>query len=337
MRVPGGEGFKDEIAFQRGATVKVEVDVGHAEYSQRIARSTAEHLQRRGFKIGQGGWTLRADHSVGERAMSFDRPSGEKFKASFAALKVVWTLLAPDGATAWSVDDGGRFDPRTTKYVKVGSRRFEVIVAATDHVLGRTAQIDAMVRGAAATDPQIAEMQREHDRRTRRDVRRLVALLAEVGPLRMSEDAAVRRASIEQFSKTDADSFERWEEWLGSLADILAPLLTETPPRLGSHRPFDLVDQGKLAWQARSWDVRATADITRLFASSISDLLDDYFESDAMKGVLSVSGVIGTWAGPRSAGTAYVMESFPGAPSPRSLTMTARVGCPSPMRCCEEA
>ena len=53
--------------------------------------------------------------------------------------------------------------------------------------------------------------------------------------------------------------------------------------------------------------MRATADITRLFASSISDLLDDYFESDAMKGVLSVSGVIGTWAGPRSAGTAYVM------------------------------
>ena len=26
-----------------------------------------------------------------------------------------------------------------------------------------------------------------------------------------------------------------------------------------------------------------------------------------MRGVLSVSGVIGTWAGPRSAGTAYVM------------------------------
>jgi phytoene dehydrogenase-like protein len=40
---------------------------------------------------------------------------------------------------------------------------------------------------------------------------------------------------------------------------------------------------------------------------SISDLIDEYFESDAMKGVLAVSGVIGTWAGPRSAGTAYVM------------------------------
>jgi hypothetical protein len=57
--------------------------------------------------------------------MSFDRPTGEKFNASFASLKIVWTLLAPDGAKAWSADDGGSFDPRTTKYVKVGSRKFE--------------------------------------------------------------------------------------------------------------------------------------------------------------------------------------------------------------------
>jgi phytoene dehydrogenase-like protein len=48
-------------------------------------------------------------------------------------------------------------------------------------------------------------------------------------------------------------------------------------------------------------------DITRLLTGSIADLLDRYFESDAVRGVLSVSGVIGTWAGPRSAGTAYVM------------------------------
>jgi phytoene dehydrogenase-like protein len=53
--------------------------------------------------------------------------------------------------------------------------------------------------------------------------------------------------------------------------------------------------------------VRATADVTRIFTMSIADLLDEHFESDAMRGVLSVSGVIGTWAGPRSAGTAYVM------------------------------
>ncbi len=40
---------------------------------------------------------------------------------------------------------------------------------------------------------------------------------------------------------------------------------------------------------------------------SIADLLDDHFESKELKAALAVSGIIGTWAGPRSPGTAYVM------------------------------
>jgi phytoene dehydrogenase-like protein len=57
----------------------------------------------------------------------------------------------------------------------------------------------------------------------------------------------------------------------------------------------------------RGIDERGAVDVTRLLTGSIADLLEGYFESDAMLGLLSVSGVIGTWAGPRSAGTAYVM------------------------------
>ena len=128
------------------------------------------------------------------------------------------------------------------------------------------------------------------------------------GPaLRLPDAPAARHAAISQFSTHDADAYERWETWLGGLADVLAPLLTETPPRLGSHRPADLLAQGRFGWMAREWDQRAVADVTRLFTMSIADLVEEEFESDAMRGVLSVSGVIGTWAGPRSAGTAYVM------------------------------
>ncbi len=128
------------------------------------------------------------------------------------------------------------------------------------------------------------------------------------GPaLRLPDDPRSRHAAISQFSAADADAYERWETWLGGLAHILAPLLTETPPKLGSHRAADVVAAGRLGWIARHWNQRAVADITRLFTMSIADLVEEEFESDAMRGVLSVSGVIGTWAGPRSAGTAYVM------------------------------
>jgi phytoene dehydrogenase-like protein len=125
--------------------------------------------------------------------------------------------------------------------------------------------------------------------------------------LALPSDPARRREQIGQFSSRDADAYDRWEDWLGEVAALLAPLLTETPPNLGSHRPADLVDQARLTWMARRWSARSVADVTRLFTMSIADLLEDQFESDAMRGVLAVSGVIGTWAGPRSPGTAYVM------------------------------
>ncbi|MGZ8765970.1 MAG: phytoene desaturase family protein [Acidimicrobiia bacterium] len=125
--------------------------------------------------------------------------------------------------------------------------------------------------------------------------------------LALPGDPVRRREQISQFSTRDADAYEQWEEWLGEVAALLAPLLTETPPNLGSHRPGDLLDQARLGWTARRWSPRDVADVTRLFTMSIADLLEDTFESDAVRGVLAVSGVIGTWAGPRSPGTAYVM------------------------------
>jgi phytoene dehydrogenase-like protein len=67
------------------------------------------------------------------------------------------------------------------------------------------------------------------------------------------------------------------------------------------------VDQARLAWTLRRLGVGGVADVTRLFTASIADLLDEWFVSPQMQGVLAVSGVIGTWAGPRSPGTAYVM------------------------------
>ena len=99
----------------------------------------------------------------------------------------------------------------------------------------------------------------------------------------------------------------QWDDWLHGLADVLAPLLTAVPPRLGSTRPADLLGQARLAWQLKGLGVRGVADVTRLFSMSVADLLDDFFESPEVLGVLSVSGVIGTWAGPRSPGTAFVM------------------------------
>jgi phytoene dehydrogenase-like protein len=125
--------------------------------------------------------------------------------------------------------------------------------------------------------------------------------------LRLPDDARLRHDEIARFSVRDADAYDAYEAHLAGIAKVLAPLLDEVPPRLGSRRPADLLAQARLGARLRAVDVRGAVDITRLLTGSIADLLDRYFESDALRGVLSVSGVIGTWAGPRSAGTAYVM------------------------------
>jgi phytoene dehydrogenase-like protein len=123
----------------------------------------------------------------------------------------------------------------------------------------------------------------------------------------LPDDAPRRYDEIARFSARDADAYGRYHEWMDRLAAVLAPMLEEVPPRLGSKRPADLAHQARWLWRLRQLDVRLAADAIRLFTMSIADLLDDWFESPELCGVLSVSGVIGTWAGPRSAGTAYVM------------------------------
>ncbi|MFL5797800.1 MAG: phytoene desaturase family protein [Actinomycetota bacterium] len=122
-----------------------------------------------------------------------------------------------------------------------------------------------------------------------------------------ADDAKRNHDEISRFSRRDADAMPRWDAWLAGLADVLAPLLMETPPKIGSLRWSDLIEQLRLVWKYRGLGVRRAGDVTRLLTMSIADLLDDWFESDQVKASLAINGVIGTWAGPYEPGTAYVM------------------------------
>jgi phytoene dehydrogenase-like protein len=113
--------------------------------------------------------------------------------------------------------------------------------------------------------------------------------------------------SIARFSKRDARIFPEWEEWIDGVCQVVAPLLLQVPPRLGSRSPGDLLEQARLAWKLRKLGRRGVADITKIFTMSMTDLIDSWFESEELKGALALGGVIGTWGGPDAPGSAFMV------------------------------
>ena len=114
-------------------------------------------------------------------------------------------------------------------------------------------------------------------------------------------------ASISRFSRLDADVFPAYEAWLHGITEVVAPLLHQVPPNVGSLSVGDLLAQSRSAWSMRGLGARGVADATRLFTMSLSDLLDRWFESEQMKTIMMVDGLIGQWSGPDEPGSAYVL------------------------------
>lgn len=101
-------------------------------------------------------------------------------------------------------------------------------------------------------------------------------------------------AEIERFSKQDAKAYRRFEEFWASFFDLVDPTLLAPPPPLA-----DLVG---LFRGPEAEDL-----LRKVMMYSCKDFLDEYFEDDHVKVVLSTQALVGTMAGPRTPGTAYVM------------------------------
>jgi phytoene dehydrogenase-like protein len=120
------------------------------------------------------------------------------------------------------------------------------------------------------------------------------------------------RAEVAKFSSRDADRFEAYEARLERMADVLRAVALETPPNLVTgHGLFAslgaLLDTAKVANRLRPLGLEGQRDLVEIFTRSVGDVLDQWFESDPIKALLGFDGIVGTYATPYSAGTAYVL------------------------------
>jgi phytoene dehydrogenase-like protein len=131
------------------------------------------------------------------------------------------------------------------------------------------------------------------------------AALTPGGPIFFHNDPARTAASIAEFSSRDGDAYEGFEDLLDRTASFLRPMMLREPPALGSRHPADVASLLREGARTAGLSRREIHDLVRIFTMSVADLLDDWFEHEALKGSIASTGVVGVWAGPRTPGTAY--------------------------------
>ncbi len=111
---------------------------------------------------------------------------------------------------------------------------------------------------------------------------------------------------VAKFSVRDAARLPDYYAALERVADVLRAVVLETPPNVGGG-VAEMVKAAKLGGRLRKLDMEARRDLLDLFTKSAGELLDGWFESDPLKAALGWDAVVGNFASPYAAGSAYVL------------------------------
>ncbi len=112
---------------------------------------------------------------------------------------------------------------------------------------------------------------------------------------------------LRRWSKNDAEAYEEYGQLMVEMARFIKPILSIVPPDLTSLDPRPLLPLGGLARAFQQLPERQQAVFVQLMTMSAADFLDQWFETDPLKATMAASGIIGTYQGVRSPGTAYVL------------------------------
>jgi phytoene dehydrogenase-like protein len=122
------------------------------------------------------------------------------------------------------------------------------------------------------------------------------ALLPDGGKLELWRDPARTAESIKRFSDRDTRKWPDFCRRMAALARLFEKLYAQAPAD-----PLSL----PLALRVRRLGREGMVDLMRVLPMSVAELLDDWFECDALKGALGAMGILNIQQGPRSGGTAF--------------------------------
>ncbi len=120
-------------------------------------------------------------------------------------------------------------------------------------------------------------------------------------------DHAKTRMAIARHSRLDAEAYDEYGKAMVEMARFVKPILAMTAPDPTSLALRGLKDLLTLARRFRKLPAGDKYNQVQLMTMSAADFLDQWFETDVLKATMSASGIIGTFLGVRSPGTAYVL------------------------------
>jgi phytoene dehydrogenase-like protein len=123
---------------------------------------------------------------------------------------------------------------------------------------------------------------------------------------RMNDHAKTLR-EIRRHSRVDAEAYEEFGKVMVAMCRFVKPILSMIPPDPTTLHPRDLNRLLLIGRRFRRLSPEERYTLVQLMTMSAADFLDQWFETDVLKATMSASGIIGTFLGIRSPGTAYVL------------------------------
>jgi phytoene dehydrogenase-like protein len=120
-------------------------------------------------------------------------------------------------------------------------------------------------------------------------------------------DHGKTRREIARHSRLDAEAYEEFGKAMLQMCKFVKPILSMTPPDPTTLDPRELMKLLFLGRRFRDLPAEDRYNQVQLMTMSAVDFLDQWFETDVLKATMSASGIIGTFLGVRSPGTAYVL------------------------------
>ena len=120
-------------------------------------------------------------------------------------------------------------------------------------------------------------------------------------------DHSKTRRELARHSKLDAEAYDEFGKAMLAMARFVKPIMNMTPPDPASLNPKGLMELLTMGRRFQKLSGEDKYNQVQLMTMSAVDFLDQWFETDVLKATMSASGIIGTFLGVRSPGTAYVL------------------------------